>query len=130
MASGAAAKKLIGAARRWQGGRPAPDEAEADAALLGIELPQESPRCEFEEGELYAVLAENWPAVRAFAAASTQWRYAEGRPAGLDYAAAQAAAAALGIVWGEAFDGLQAMEAEALKGFGEEYDRAINQRIH
>lgn len=58
----------------------------------------------------------NWAAALLFSACSTQWRRApDGSVAGLDYAGCRAAADAMGIEWGEAFPGLRAIEAEALR---------------
>ena len=62
------------------------------------------------------MLPENWDAVRAFLAASGQWRRdPQGRPAALDYAAAKAAAQGLGIEWREVFEAVALMEREALE---------------
>ncbi len=53
--------------------------------------------------------------MRAWCAVQTQWRHAEGYPTGLDYAGARAGVEAMGIEWGEVFEGLRVMEAETLK---------------
>ena len=73
-----------------------------------IELPRsETPDC--------IVLPENWDIVRAFLAASTQWRLGPGGELlGLDYAGARAAARGLGLKWRAVFSGLCAMEAEVV----------------
>ena len=58
------------------------------------------------------VLAANWDAARVFAATATQWRRCAwtGRLLGLDYVAARAAAAGLGIRWRGVFERLRIME--------------------
>lgn len=57
-----------------------------------------------------------WEAVRLACVSATQWRVGpSGRATGLDYAACQAAAAAAGIDWGGAFEGLLIIEAEILR---------------
>ena len=88
MGGGAAGKKLEGAARRWLSGPGGAD---------------------------YEVLPANLTAVRAFCAASTQWRTGPmGGLAGLDYAGAKAACEGLGIDWSQALPGLRIMEGAAL----------------
>ena len=62
------------------------------------------------------MLPANWPAVRAFCAASTQWKTCPwtGRRLGLDYAGAKAAAEGEGLEWSAVLDGVRAMEAAVL----------------
>lgn len=69
----------------------------------------------------------NWQTVRAFLAASTQWRTVAGARAavrlGLDYAGVKAALDFAGIESGsELFDGLRVMEDEALSCFNEQLE--------
>ena len=62
------------------------------------------------------MLPENWDAVRAFLAASGQWRRGpKAEPMALDYAAAKAAAEGLGIQWPKVFEAVALMEGEALR---------------
>jgi hypothetical protein len=75
---------------------------------------EERPRAEFP------VLPESWPAIELFALAATQWRYAGGRPVGLDYGAIEAAARLLGhALTPEAFAGLRTMERAILAAWAE-----------
>lgn len=68
-----------------------------------------------DEDDALVVHPENWPAVRVFCAASTQWRIGPSlRLAGLDYTAARAAAAGIGVSWREVFASVRTMEAEVL----------------
>jgi ABC-type thiamine transport system substrate-binding protein len=56
------------------------DETDADAAALGIVMP-EQPRADFE------LLEENWPVVEMFLRCQTQWRTTMSGVLGLDYGA-------------------------------------------
>ncbi len=56
------------------------DETEADAAALGIVMPEQPP-------EDFEVLEENWPAVEMFLRLQTQWRTTMSGLLGLDYGA-------------------------------------------
>ena len=56
------------------------DETDADAAALGIVMP-EQPREDFEVWE------ENWPVVEMFLRVQTQWRTTMNGVLGLDYGA-------------------------------------------
>jgi ABC-type thiamine transport system substrate-binding protein len=56
------------------------DETDADAAALGIVMP-EQPREDFE------LLEENWPVVEMFLRCQTQWRTTMSGVLGLDYGA-------------------------------------------
>lgn len=56
------------------------DETEADAAALGIVMPEQPP-------EDFEVLEENWPVVEMFLRLQTQWRTTMNGPLGLDYGA-------------------------------------------
>ena len=56
------------------------DETEADAAALGIVMPEQPP-------EDFEVLEENWPAVQMFLRLQTQWRTTMKGLLGLDYGA-------------------------------------------
>lgn len=56
------------------------DETEADAAALGIVMPEQPP-------EDFEVLEENWPAVQMFLRLQTQWRTTMNGLLGLDYGA-------------------------------------------
>lgn len=56
------------------------DETEADAAALGIVMPELPP-------EDFEVLEENWPAVEMFLRLQTQWRTTMSGLLGLDYGA-------------------------------------------
>jgi hypothetical protein len=73
------------------------------------------------------VAAQNWPAVRVFLAADTQWRTAGmgGQPIGLDYVALHLAARALGVRWhARLLARLRVLEAEALAAMAERRERA------
>jgi len=73
------------------------------------------------------VLSCNWPAVRLFLAASTQWRRAgmAGLPAGLDYPAVATTAAWLGIAIDEdLLWRLRVLEAAALDALIERASKA------
>lgn len=65
------------------------------------------------------VWPDNWLAVQAFAALSTQWRLGPGgQLVGLDYGAIPPTLELLGIEraeWPDVFAGLRVMEAEAIK---------------
>jgi hypothetical protein len=78
VAGGAEAKKLIGAAEYWAGGATIDDTA-ADAALMGIELPEP------DEPEHYEVEPDAWPALQIFLTVQTQWRSGPSGLLGLDY---------------------------------------------
>ena len=70
--------------------------------------------------ERLALPAELEPVVRAFLIGATQWRWLgtgfSAMPLGLDYAGIRAGCAMAGLrLTPEQFDGLQIMEAEALK---------------
>jgi hypothetical protein len=56
------------------------DETEADAATLGIVMPEQPP-------EDFEVFEENWPAVEMFLRLQTQWRTTMSGLLGLDYGA-------------------------------------------
>jgi hypothetical protein len=56
------------------------DETEADAAALGIVMPEQPP-------EDFEVWEENWPVVEMFLRAQTQWRTTMNGLLGLDYGA-------------------------------------------
>lgn len=56
------------------------DETEADAAALGIVMPEQPP-------EDFEVLEENWPVVEMFLRVQTQWRTTMNGLLGLDYGA-------------------------------------------
>ena len=56
------------------------DETEADAATLGIVMPELPP-------EDFEVFEENWPAVEMFLRLQTQWRTTMSGLLGLDYGA-------------------------------------------
>ena len=56
------------------------DETEADAAALGIVMPEQPP-------EDFEVLEENWPVVEMFLRLQTQWRTTMSGLLGLDYGA-------------------------------------------
>jgi hypothetical protein len=56
------------------------DETQADAAALGIVMPEQPP-------EDFEVLEENWPAVQMFLRLQTQWRTTMSGLLGLDYGA-------------------------------------------
>lgn len=56
------------------------DETQADAAALGIVMPEQPP-------EDFEVLEENWPAVEMFLRLQTQWRTTMNGLLGLDYGA-------------------------------------------
>lgn len=114
MGAGAAGKKLRAAAGALIAGGGGRDESLDDAAAFGLSLPPAP------ASEAVWVLPQNWPAVRAFVACATQWRYGpSGHPTGLDYAGCRAAVAALGIKWRKVFEGLRVMEAEAMRVIGE-----------
>ena len=71
------------------------------------------------------VLPANLPTIDVFFAMNTQWRSSGmGGPTGLDYSALPAVMSLLGIVkprqQRDVFDGLRAMEGEALRVFGEQ----------
>ena len=111
------------------------DDEEAVAALVAVGVQQEDARrCvaeQYDEGERAgpaaggdcAVLRENWPAVRAFAAMGTQWRYrpagmAGSVPAGLDYGVVPDVLRLLGLKrkrWPVVFEQLRVMELAALE---------------
>ena len=59
------------------------DETAADAAAMGIELPELPPPPE----EDFGILPENWPVVEMFLRVQTQWRTTMNGVIGLDYAA-------------------------------------------
>jgi hypothetical protein len=56
------------------------DETQADAAALGIVMPEQPP-------EDFEVLEQNWPAVQMFLRLQTQWRTTMNGLLGLDYGA-------------------------------------------
>ena len=73
--------------RHWARGAPASDDdARADAAAFGLDLPEP------EAPELFPVLEENWEALEVFSMCDTQWRRAgmEAQAVGLDYTAVEA----------------------------------------
>ena len=64
------------------------------------------------------IIPENWPVVRVWCAAATQWRVAgmSGTPIGLDYAGVAVAARALDVALDEdVLAGLRTMESEAVR---------------
>lgn len=64
------------------------------------------------------VWPDNWRYVKLFDAVGTQWRHGAAGPAGLDYVALALVFKHHGFnpdEWGETFDLIQMMEAEALK---------------
>lgn len=65
-----------------------------------------------DSGADIAVLPGNWDAARLLDATATQWRRCSwsGNWLGLDYAAARAAAAGLGLRWRRVFPQLRVME--------------------
>ena len=67
------------------------------------------------------VIPENWDALQLFLGCHTQWRHGpSGHRTGLDYAGCQAAAAADGVDWRKALNGLRVMEREVLLAEGED----------
>jgi hypothetical protein len=56
------------------------DETDADAAALGIVMPEQPP-------EDFEVFEENWPVVEMFLRVQTQWRTTMSGVLGLDYGA-------------------------------------------
>lgn len=74
-----------------------------------------------QEQKDFAVLPENWPAVKLFRAVSSQWRVAaSGLPYGIDYAAMEACARSLSIGLSPAlFEHIQIMENAAVQVFQE-----------
>jgi hypothetical protein len=56
------------------------DETDADAAALGIVMPEQPP-------EDFEVFEENWPVVEMFLRLQTQWRTTMNGLLGLDYGA-------------------------------------------
>ena len=56
------------------------DETQADAAALGIVMPEQPP-------EDFEVFEENWPVVEMFLRLQTQWRTTMNGLLGLDYGA-------------------------------------------
>jgi len=68
------------AAEHWAGGG-IKDDSQADAAALGVALPEQEPEGDFEVWE------ENWPVVEMFLRAQTQWRTTMNGVLGLDYGA-------------------------------------------
>ncbi len=69
------------AAKHWAGGSVV-DETAADAAAMGIALPETQP----SPVEEFGVWPENWPAVEMFLRVQTQWRTTMSGVLGLDYA--------------------------------------------
>lgn len=66
------------------------------------------------------ILPEGADALKLFLALGTQWRFAgmDGQPVGLDYAAVEPAAKAIGVeLTPERFADLRAMEAAALAAY-------------
>lgn len=71
------------------------------------------------------VYPDNWQAVKVFRDMATQWRAGPGGPIGLDYGALPSVFRIRGIAVrdrSEIFDGIQIMEAEALKTMREAND--------
>lgn len=56
------------------------DDSQADAAALGVALPEQPP-------EAFEVWEENWPVVEMFLRCQTQWRTTMNGVLGLDYGA-------------------------------------------
>ena len=99
--------RLKAAARHYCSGGGAGELAE-DAAALGLPPPP-------VEDTALTVLPENWDALQLFLGCQTQWRHGpSGHRTGLDYAGCQAAAAADGIDWQTAINGLRVLEREIL----------------
>lgn len=73
-----------------------------------------------EADEQFVVFPENWPAVRVFCAAATQWRLGPAGLAGFDYNGVRAAAAGIGVRWRDIFGRLRLMESEVLTAQAEE----------
>jgi hypothetical protein len=68
----------------------------------------------------FEVAPENWPVIRLFGIAQTQWRFAGATPVGFDYAALEAGCRMLGHeVEPAAFAGLRLMEREILNVWAE-----------
>jgi hypothetical protein len=92
--------------------RAAGPELEASAIAFGLQPPAPEPsavQCD--------VWAENWPAVRLFAAMQTQLRYSFRGVEGFDYAALPAVEQRIGMKaeqGAEVFDSLRVMERELL----------------
>ena len=57
------------------------DDSQADAAVMGVALPEAPPTADFEVWE------ENWQAIEMFVRCQTQWRTAMSGVLGLDYGA-------------------------------------------
>lgn len=91
--------------------------AEDDALrAFGLERDEEPEDAHFD------VWPENWPAVQVFAALMTQWHMSMAGPSGLRYESIPVVLRMRGVPrseWQNVFQGLQVMEAEALKHFAE-----------
>ena len=61
------------------------------------------------------ILPENRKIIETFLLVQTQWRYVEGRPVGLDYAACAVVLNAMGQKISQLMAGLQIMELEIVK---------------
>ncbi len=62
------------------------------------------------------MIPANWPAVRVFCAAATQWRRdMGGRLQGLDYACVRSVAEGLGLAWPDVFAGVTVLERGVLE---------------
>lgn len=69
-------------------------------------------------------MPENWDALKAFLACSTQWRVGpSGGYTGLDYAGCRAAVAGLGLRWRDVMGKLRIMEDETLAVLAERMER-------
>lgn len=111
-------------ARRWADPRGGTDTA--GLAALGA-APATLAEAAARTPPPLPVAAANWPAVRVFLAADTQWRTAgmSGQPIGLDYVALHLAARALGVRWtARLLWRLRVIEAEALAALAERRERA------
>lgn len=65
-------------------------------------------------GKDFEVLEENWPAVQLFVASSSQWRFSQGVPVGLDYGGVSIVAGSRKIkLDGQLLGRLQVMEQAA-----------------
>ena len=88
-----------------------PGTSEAEAAAFGLTVEEAS-------GPPVEVWPDNLRAVNAFVGMSTQWRVGMNGATGLDYGVVPTVLRLAGVPraeWAEVFDGLRAMEDEALK---------------
>lgn len=91
--------------------------SEDDAlAAFGLQREDEPEDAHFD------VWPENWPAVQVFAGMTTQWNVGMAGPTGLRYESIPVVLRMRGVPrseWADVFNGLQVMEAEALRFFAE-----------